>query len=129
MPIPMRAQHWNGTAFVTNTVDNCTAIGSGNLALGNYQRNLNAGETTPTVGAAFNAGVGSLRLSAPGAANNGSVDVSVNLRAVHPACLGEHCTYLQGAWCGASYDRDPTARATFGVYRNSDQMIYQRENF
>ena len=24
---------------------------------------------------------------------------------------------------------DPRARATFGIYRNSDRFIYQRENF
>jgi len=38
-------------------------------------------------------------------------------------------SHLHGAWCGAAYSRDPTARATFGVYTNTDQMIYQRENY
>jgi hypothetical protein len=38
-------------------------------------------------------------------------------------------SYLQGAWCGASYNRDPTARVTFGLYRAPDKMIYRRENF
>jgi MSHA biogenesis protein MshQ len=138
MPISIQAQYWNGTAFVTNTADSCTTLAAANVALGNYQRNLNAGETTVSVGGVFNAGVGTLRLSAPGTANNGSVDVSVNLTAGTagtsctggmPATTGSSLSHLQGAWCGASYNRDPTARATFGVYRNSDQLIYQRENF
>jgi hypothetical protein len=137
-PVPIEAQYWNGSAFVTNIADNCTSIAAANVALGNYQKNLAAGETTVTVGGAFSAGVGALRLSAPGAANNGAVDVSVNLGV---AAAGASCTagmpastallesYLQGAWCGASYNRDPTARVTFGLYRAPDKMIYRRENF
>ena len=138
MPVPMKAQYWNGTAFITNTLDNCTTIALANIALGNYQRNLNAGETVVTVGGAFSAGVGSLRLSAPGNANNGSVDVSVNLTGVAagasctpgmPASTGANLTHLQGLWCTppGTYASDPTARATFGIYRNP--IIFQRENF
>ncbi|MES2563507.1 MAG: DUF6701 domain-containing protein [Pseudomonadota bacterium] len=138
MPIPVHAQYWNGAGFIQNTLDSCTTFAIANVALGNYQRNLNAGETIVSGGGAFNAGVGTLRLSAPGAGNNGSVDVSVNVSSV-PA--GASCTpgmslsaaanktHLQGAWCGAALTRDPSARATFGVYRGSDQLIYQRENF
>lgn len=91
-----------------------------------------------SVGAALVGGIGSLRLSAPGSAVSGSVDVSINLSA---AAGGASCTagmpasaplgrsHLQGAWCGGTYDRDPTARATFGLYRASHQLIYRRENF
>ena len=137
MAIRMETQYWNGTAFVTSA-DTCTAITPVNIALGNYQRNLSGGETAVASVGAFSGGVAWIRLSAPGAANNGSVDVSVNLS---PAPVGASCTagmtastasglaYLQGSWCGAPLDRDPTARATFGVYRGSDHMIYQRENF
>ena len=138
MPIPIQVQNWNGSGFVTNTLDSCTSFTAANVALGNYQKNLNSGETTVTTGGAFSAGIGTLRLSAPGAANNGSVDVSVNLSsgsagasctAGMPASTGTSRAYLQGAWCGATYVNDPTVRATFGVYRNSDQFIYQRENY
>lgn len=140
MPLPIQTQYWNGSGFITSALDNCTTVAPANVALGNFQRNLSAGETTVTTGGAFVAGVGSLRLSAPGAANNGSVDVSVNLTAVPagascttspamPASTGLGLTWLHGAWCGATYNRDPTARATFGVLRNTDRFIYQRENF
>ena len=137
MPVRLETQYWNGTAFVT-AADGCTTIATTNIALGNYQRNLNSGETAVTSVSAFSGGVALLRLSPPGAANNGSVDVSVNLTggaagasctAGMPASTGSGLSHLQSAWCGAAHTRDPTARATFGVYRNTDQMIYQRENF
>jgi MSHA biogenesis protein MshQ len=141
LPLPMRvsARYWNGTGFVANALDSCTTLSAANVALGNYRGNLTAGETTVSVPAATLAGgVGSLRFSAPGAGNEGSVDVSLNLGAV-PAgasCLGgmgastgANLSWLQGPWCGAAYDDDPSARATFGLYRASDRIIYRRENY
>jgi hypothetical protein len=141
MPLPIQAQYWNGTGFVTNALDNCTNIATANIAIGNPQRGLTAAMVSPpTVGGAFTAGIGTLRLPAPGSANRGSVDVSVNLTGgtagasctttpALPASTGSGLPWLQGAWCGATYTSDPTARATFGVYRNTDKFIYQRENY
>jgi hypothetical protein len=138
LPIPIQTQYWNGTAFVTNSLDHCTSISSSNVSLGNYQKNLAPGETSVSVGGTFNAGLTTLRLSAPGAGNHGSVDVSINLSF---AGAGASCTsgmpastpsgleHLQGAWCGGTYVRDPTARASFGLHRNSERVIFQRENF
>ena len=122
MPIPMSAQYWNGSGFVTNTLDTCTAFVAGNVTFSNLN-GLTAAMITPiTIGGAFNAGIGTLRLKAPGAGNRGSVDVTVDLTAAGKA-------YLQGAWTGATYTDNPVARATFGIYRNTDKYIYQRENY
>jgi hypothetical protein len=69
-----------------------------------------------------------LRLSAPGANNQGSVDVSVNL-ATRPWLLGRWFsppTNPDGD-VNTLYDENPTARATFGIYR--DRTIYRRENY
>ncbi len=124
LPIPLQTQHWNSTAFVTNTLDNCTTLSDANIVLGNYQRSLGSGDTIAIapVGGAFAAGKRTLRLSAPGPTKHGSVDVTVNL-------TGANMTYLQGAWSGQSYTNNPTARATFGLYRSADPVVYQRENF
>jgi MSHA biogenesis protein MshQ len=142
MPIPLQLQYWNGTVFVPNIADTCTSFTPANVAFGNW-RNMAAGATAVASVSAFNAGNATLRLSAPGGTAPGSVDVSINVSA---AAAGAACaapppstplapstpsnkTYLQGAWCGAAYASDPAARATFGVYRGSDRMIYQRENY
>jgi MSHA biogenesis protein MshQ len=137
MPIRMETQYWNGAAFTT-AADTCTTVAAANISLGNYLRNLSAGQTTVTSVGAFSGGIAWLRLSAPGAAHNGSVDVAVNLTggAATASCsagmassTGTAQQHLQGAWCGGAYGNDPTARATFGTYRNSDGFIYMRELF
>ncbi|MBY0268725.1 MAG: hypothetical protein K2X06_02485 [Burkholderiales bacterium] len=138
--VPVEAQYWNGSFWITNADDSCTTLAAGNVGLGNYLGNLNAGETTASITASpLQAGRSAIRLSAPGAANNGSVDVALNLGA-SPATAANACpafaptatagnkTYLRGKWCGTTATRDPAARARFGIMRGGDEAIYTREN-
>ncbi|MDP1538284.1 MAG: LamG-like jellyroll fold domain-containing protein [Burkholderiales bacterium] len=136
--VPFEAQYWNGTFFVTHAADTCTTLATANIGLGNYLGNLDALETTVTaVTSPLQAGRGRITLSAPGAGNNGSVDVTVNLGpdpnadacpAFAPAATAGDKAYLRGQWCGAAYTRDPAARARFGIRRSSDEIIYMRES-
>ncbi len=142
LPVPLETQYWNGTAFITNDADNCTTLATNNVAMSNFTSNLAACETANTAVSAFSRGRSILTLAAPGSANNGSVDLAVNLGL---ASSGTTCTsvgggtvpaagangaYLQGNWAGgAVYNVNPTARATFGVYKGSDEVIFIRENF
>lgn len=126
--VPVSAQYWNGTGFSTNFADYqlavpCTSL-AGLVSLGNFQGNLNAGETLPLLTGVLGA-TNHLSLSIPGLGNQGSVDVRVNLGGM---------TWLRGRWDDTSnpdadattlYDDDPAARATFGIHR--DSMIYRRE--
>lgn len=137
--LPLEVQFWNGAGFATHSADQCTTVPTASIALGNFQRNLAVGETTlsvptgPVLG-----GVKALMLSAPGAGNDGSADVVVNLGATSTENLcgpdtftsvGANLPWLRSRWCGADFDRDPTARATFGIYRSTTPFIYQRENY
>lgn len=138
LPIPMATQYWNGSNFVSNTDDNCTALAGLNITLKNYTKNLAACETAISISGPFNAGKSNLKLLKPGVGNNGSVDLLVNLGAT---ATGQTCTptattstaaaqsYLQGKWSGATYDKNPTARATFGIYKNANEFIYMREMY
>lgn len=116
--VPLRAEYFGGAAFVTNAADNCTAFTlATDLTLGNYQRNLNAGETAPSPASlALAAGASAITLSAPGIGNSGSVDLTLAVP-----------NWLQFNWTGAV--ANPTARATFGVYRNANEVIYLREAY
>jgi len=136
---PIEAQYWNGSAFVTNILDSCTTLSSVNIGLGNFAGNLNAGETTATISTSpLQNGRSAIQLSAPGANNQGSVDITLNL-GTSPAATADACpafaptataanlSYLRGRWCGASYAKDPAVRVRFGIMRSSDQAIYRRE--
>ncbi len=139
LPIPMTVQHWNGSAFVTNIDDNLTSIAANNIKLQNYRDGItatNLPQSKVIVGGAFLQGVGSLRLDKPSlGAIKGSVDLCVDLwddPVGGTACSATkaNLSYLQGLWApGASYNNDPAARASFGLYRGSKSLIYFREMY
>lgn len=132
LPLALSVQYWNGVGFVVHGDDSCTSLASANVVLSNHQRNLSPGETAvvPAPTLSVVAGVGNLRLSAPGAGNNGAVDLRVNLTA-------EGKSYLRGRWNetdedanpATAYDDDPSARASFGLYKGGSQIIYRRESY
>lgn len=137
LPVPLETQYWDGSHFVRNIVDDCTQLTAGHIALSNWRRDLAPCETSAVLSGRFVAGRGNLRLSAPGAGNTGSVDLTLQLgtTASGSACVGgiptaavpASLTWLQGAWSGGAYTQNPTARASFGLYRGNDTLIDQRE--
>ena len=146
LPLPLELQYYNGIGFVTNAADSCTTLNRSDLVFANFQRNLSACETslsTPPAGVTFNNGKAMLMLAKPGSGgdgNAGSVDLTPNLSS---AASGSSClnaasvagtaaskAWLQGNWGGsATYTVSPTARASFGLYRQSGDFIYFRENY
>jgi MSHA biogenesis protein MshQ len=137
LPVPIETRYWNGTGFVLNADDHCTQLAAAHVVLSNWQRDLNACETSVSLSGRFNAGRGNLRFSAPGTGNTGSVDLTLQLGVVAggSTCVGGAATaaaaasqsWLQGRWSGAAYDQNPSARASFGLHRGSKPLIYLRE--
>jgi MSHA biogenesis protein MshQ len=133
LALPYQTQYWNGTAFVVNTLDNCTSLNAANVGLVNKQGGLTSYGGPASV-SATSAGEG--RITLPAAGSAGSVDVLLALGSSGspsncPGLTGgtaASLAHLSGKWCGANYDRDPVARATFGI--NSDaRVIYLREDY
>lgn len=138
LPINLALQYWAGApGWQTNAEDTCTTIKATDFAFDyppDASNKLAACETAITV-----AGIApayTLSLAAPGAGNQGWTNVTLNLGA---AATGTQCTAVGGAgaaattavspwlqfnWNGAL--GNPTARATFGVYRSAP-IIYRRE--
>ncbi|MDQ1315326.1 MAG: biosis protein MshQ [Pseudomonadota bacterium] len=139
LPVPIETQYWNGSGFVRNTADSCTRLVAANVALSGWKRDLNACETSVSLPGLFKEGRGNLKLSKPGVGNTGSVNLTLQLGAtasgstcvagVPTAAVAASQTWLQGRWTGAGYDQDPTARASFGLYRGSKSLIYLREMY
>lgn len=138
LALPLELQYRTAAGgYTTNTLDNCTTIPQSRIVQGNAQRSLPALTFSATADPiVFAAGRATLVVDAPGAA--GSRDIAVNLSAAGAAasCLGltgattatTDMTYLRDTWCAAA-QRDPSARASFDVYRKDDRFIYQRENY
>ena len=161
LSIPYQFQYWNGSAFVRNPDDSLSSFMVGNIGLGNFQGSLYYTVTSPPAsakGVVANLGsvtpdstlIGSGTITVPAptllGANtgaSGSLDLVIDLGATSmtnnpwvpnlpiggPA--GRSMSYLRGMWYGAAWDRDPTARATFGIFGSSLRkgLIYIRENF
>jgi MSHA biogenesis protein MshQ len=136
LAMPLYAEFYQDTTagFVANVADTCTTV---TLTFGNYLGNLASGETCvrdsgspglsgqgcataaapaqqfvePPQNGSFN-----LNLQAPGAGNDGSVDITVQ----GPA-------WLRYDWNGDATPEDASGRASFGLYSGSGRQIDRRE--
>jgi len=133
LQLPITAQYYASIAndFIASAGDTCTTLNItpigppnwGHINLSSYQGSLSAGETTPTL-SAFSNGAATLTLSAPGLGNQGSVVITPLLM---DGVLAEQA-WLQFDWDNdGSHDNNPTATATFGIFRGNDSTIYLRE--
>jgi hypothetical protein len=125
LPMPFTAQYWNGSGFVTNTADACTALAAPTLTFFTQTTNnqLASGETTATSNNPFVAGLGGLRLTAPGNGNYGYLDVTVTA----PAWLQYNWDGIDQGGDSNLFDDNPRSRAAFGKRRGSDKVIIRRE--
>ncbi|MDZ7858198.1 LamG domain-containing protein [Sphaerotilus sp.] len=130
LQLPVQAQYWTGRAWVLNSADSCTSVlatavvPSGYL---NYKGSATASWTTTPGALTILGGNGTISLSAPSpAGSTGSVDLALNLGstttdasclASHPASTGAGLPWLRGrnGSCASTWDRDPSARASFGI--------------
>jgi MSHA biogenesis protein MshQ len=135
LPVPLEAQYWNGSSYVRNQLDSCTAVPASSFAMSNYKTNLSNALPICETQLGYTSGTGAfvngvskyLRLTKPGAGNNGSVDLTINLNAVNgKTCITaseSNATAASIPWFGSN----PVSRATFGIYKTP--IIYMRENF
>ena len=144
LQLAVQAQYWSGNAWVANGADSCTAVPAAAVARSNYldgRGTAGATWTTNPGAIAIVGGAGTLTLSAPNPAATGSVDLALNLGAAaadqsclasHPATTGAGLPWLraQQGSCSAAWDRDPAARATFGIYApETRKLLHVREIF
>ncbi len=125
LPVPLTAQYWNGQGFVTNLLDDCTSLAAPTLTYftQNTSNQLASGETSATLNSPFVAGVGGLRLSAPGNGNFGYLDLAISA----PDWLKFNWDGVDQASDSNLFDDNPRARAAFGKRKGSDKVIIRRE--
>jgi hypothetical protein len=118
------AQYWTGQSWLRNADDACTALAANNL------RMVPAGWGIAAPGG-LAGGTGQIVLTPTGP---GSVNVCADLGADHGVnCVatGAGMAWLQGKWPGAAtFDNDPSAIATFGVFSPEGRKgVYNREMY
>jgi hypothetical protein len=143
LPIPIRLEHWSDASngWVLNRADTCTTFQASDFAFSfpaGTGNNLAACETAVAVSGtapSLNA-----ILTKPGSGNSGWTDVSLNLGG---SASGNRCTAIGGAGAGSTTSAqpwlqfdwtgsgigNPSARARFGAYKGSTNVIYFRELF
>ena len=132
LDLPVQAQYWTGAAWVLNRDDSCTVVPNQAIVLFNPLTLKGVTSTALNNSATFTLtnGVRKLTISPASPATTGSLDVGINLgtpsnaqlcsTAAVPTSVGAQLPWLRSqngsvGHCGAAWDRDPAARATFGV--------------
>jgi hypothetical protein len=122
MPIdvPLRAEYFDGVAFVANTIDTCTSLSTASVTFAGMPgqvHTLSGGN-----------GLWSVHITAPNPVAQGTATVSIDL-ASPPVSPTVPYPLLQDddTDADANYDDDPVGTATFGVHAQDERWIYQRE--
>ena len=143
LSLPLQAEYWTGKSWVLNSADSFTVIPAGSVALSGYLGTLSAVNlgASHVSGTTLAGGQGSIVLAMPSPAATGSVDLAINFGTgaadqscltSHPGTTGAAIPWLRSIYgdCAATYDRDPSARGSFGIYApETNRTIHVRELF
>jgi len=147
--VPVQAQYWSGQTWVLNSLDSCSSVPGGAVAMDAaiHAKGGAAGHWASAIvpqpgGQALTlaGGHGVLTLKAPTPTGTGSLDVALNLGMAvsdlsclgqpRPASVGAGLPWLRAQFGSTSgcagvidFGRDPSARVTFGVYTPENKRI------
>jgi hypothetical protein len=136
LSLPLFSEYFNGSSFVANTADQCTALNLGTqLSLNNpatASGAAQAGSANMTIGTNGSSkatlanvplvnGSAGLSFNAPGSGNTGYIDITGNFSSL---------PWLLFDWDhDGSHDDSANARVSFGVYQGNSRQIYWREMY
>ena len=122
LPQPFSVQYLNTSgSYVTNTQDDCTNFDTAKITLTSGTLNKTLTSVNSVSGKLVDGKTSEMLLTAPGAGNQGSIDLEYDIDA---------WLKYDWNWDGVSaktYTDNPSATATFGQFRGNDRIIYQRE--
>jgi MSHA biogenesis protein MshQ len=135
LPVSIQAEYFNGHNWQLNDADQCTTFtlspdfqlsnaetNSGSLQVGTATMTIDAGTTTATLtdNNPLANGTATMTFSAPGEDNQGYVDIQSQTSLNHDWLLGDFDN-------DGIYDDEATGRASFGLFKGSDNIIFRRE--
>lgn len=116
LQVPFEAQVWNGARFTRHTDENCWAYNTADVLVTDTPPNTSVDARSGTLDSGAAESGEELVLTAPGEGNTGSVAIEYPVP-----------TYWQDDFDGDGSVENPSATATFGVYRGHDRVIYWQE--
>ncbi|HSQ72885.1 MAG TPA: DUF6701 domain-containing protein, partial [Rubrivivax sp.] len=144
LQLGVQAEYWSGASWLVNGNDSCSVVPATAVALGQYRNHLGASTSAWATSASavnISSGSGLLTLAAPAPTATGSLALALNLGGT---TADQSCTSglaasngaglpwlraLNGA-CTSTHDRDPAARASFGIYSpETRKSVHVRELF
>jgi len=143
VPVTLQAEYYvnASSGFAVNSADNCTTLIADNFKLSAHQGGITTGNmphSNISISGALAAGVANLKLLKSNASTPGSVRICLDLDTTSVAgdttCQAQtsaaNQNYLQGPWTANSFDKDPRAQATFGLFGSQPRnFIFFRENY
>jgi MSHA biogenesis protein MshQ len=132
LPVTIQTEYFNAHNWQLNSADQCTVLTlNSDFQLSNTETNggsLQAGAATMTIDAGTTSasltnlinGKATMTFSAPGENNQGYVDILSQMSLNHDWLLGDYDN-------NGSYDDEATGRASFGIFKGSDNIIFRRE--
>jgi MSHA biogenesis protein MshQ len=123
LPLVLKTEYFNGSNFVSNTDDRCTAFNPTKVSLTNLGLDPALSAVIGASGTFVDGFANDISLQATGTNNLGDIGIDYDT-----------FEWLKFKWNNTDenndlnfYDDDPSAVATFGVYRGNDRIISWRE--
>lgn len=147
LQVAVQAQYWSGKAWVLNNADNCTVVPATAASKSNAidSKGASSGAMNNSLSSiAIANGQANLTVSAASPTATGSLDIALNLGTgagttdqscaggTRPVSTGAGVAWLrsQNGGCSTLWDRDPSARVTFGIYSpESTKTVHARDLF
>lgn len=124
LPQPMQLEHFDGTTFTATSDNNCASYDIANVSFDpapppNVLISTNTKVLAdPSTGEFSTGSTNAIMLKAPGAEKQGAFIVTYDI-----------FDWLKYDWDNNGIYINPSATATFGIYRGNDRIIYSREVF
>jgi MSHA biogenesis protein MshQ len=118
LPQPMQVEHFDGTNFVLSSDNDCISYDKNNIELTDFGLDPIHSGLLGDMDFFENGKTNKIRLKAPGVGNRGKIGVSYDTY-----------DWLKYDWENDDglHNDNPTAIATFGLFRGNDRIIYWHE--
>jgi MSHA biogenesis protein MshQ len=118
-PQPMRLEHFDGGSFTDSLANSCESFDASRISLSNISLDPALTAVLGSTGNFIDGKTEAIGFQATGAGNQGQISVAY-----------DSFDWLKYDWDDdGDYDDNPTAVATFGLFRGDDRLIHWREAF